>query len=204
MSYSQDHSFRRGETNLPYNPSISPQQIELLRIHTPRLILRPVRAEDASNVFTEFTKHVAEHMTPEPANNLEDTVEFLQGAIEARKTGTDLQLVIMDPTEQEFLGLIGLHTRYGRQTPEIGIWLKADAWGRGLGKAAVHSLIEWANQNMQFEYIVYPVSETNYPSRNIAESYKVTPVRSFTTTRSWAGPLTLVEYHILYGSLPGN
>ena len=194
MKTSENHTFKRGDSSLPYSDSVSPESIESLRILSFRLSLRPIRIEDAADVFREFTNKVAEYMTPEPAKKLEDTENFLIGAIGDRLEGKDLQLVITDSSGEEFLGLIGLHSRYGTQTPEVGVWLKDGAWGNGYGKKAVESLINWANTNMEFSHIVYTVAENNHPSRKIAES--------FTTTRSWAGPLALVDYNIPFGAEP--
>ena len=55
------------------------------------------------------------------------------------------------------------------KTPELGIWIKKSAHGHGYGKEAVVALKEWANENIEYEYILYPVVDENYASRRIPE-----------------------------------
>ena len=50
------------------------------------------------------------------------------------------------------------------------MWVKQSAHGKKIGREAVVALEEWAQHNIDFDYIRYPVSQENIPSRKIAES----------------------------------
>lgn len=196
MKIREEHTFRRGDNALAYAPHITSQMIEDFSLRTNRLLIRPIHTSDAPDVFAGYTHTVAHYMTPEPPKKIEDTEAFLTGAIAARKAGTDLQLVITEPLDENFVGLIGLHSRYGKSTPEIGLWITEQHWGKGLGKEAADALIHWANKNMVIDGIIYPVAEDNLRSRKIPEQYGADVGRSFVTSRSWASDLKIIEYKI--------
>lgn len=163
-------TFRQGENVLPVSSAVN---LDKIKIESARLRIRPIELSDAEDVFREFTPAVATYMTPSPAASIEDTKGFLKYAIEGRKKATDLQLVIECVESGQFFGLIGLHTRFGARTPEIGIWLKSTAQGKGFGREAVVALKEWSDRNLDYDHIVYPVSDLNTASRKIPESLGV-------------------------------
>src|SRR5205807_3377603 len=58
----------------------------------------------------------------------------------------------------------------GRGEPELGIWIKEAAHGRGYGREAIAALLRWAGAHLGVTGFVYPVAEGNGPSRRLAES----------------------------------
>lgn len=109
-------------------------------------------------------------MYPKPPEVIEETWVFIDSMVRKRQAGTDLVFVILDKGSGEFLGCFGLH-HLASPTPELGIWLKTAAHGRGFGREAAHTALLWAKANFSFEAFLYPVEERNIPSRNIPESY---------------------------------
>ena len=46
-------------------------------IETPRLVLRPVAADAAAEVFAEFTAEICRHMFPQPARLIDETLAYV-------------------------------------------------------------------------------------------------------------------------------
>ena len=78
-------------------------------------------------------------------------------------------MVIIDKKTKEFLGCAGLH-HLDRKTPELGIWLKKSSHGKNYGKESIFALKEWADKNIIYDYLLYPVADNNMPSRKIPEA----------------------------------
>jgi len=77
--------------------------------------------------------------------------------------------VILDKNTQEFFGCVGLHIK-NPVAPELGIRIKKSAFGKKIGREAVAGLTNRARENLDFEYLFYPVDRDNIGSRKIAES----------------------------------
>jgi RimJ/RimL family protein N-acetyltransferase len=55
-------------------------------------------------------------------------------------------------------------------SPELGLWLKESAHGRGFGGEVVAALVKWGHATLGKESFVYPVAVQNTASRRIAEN----------------------------------
>lgn len=161
-------------------------------IKTERLLLRPISLSDAEIIFKSFTPGVARLMTPKPAQHISETETFIRGAIKAYQEGRDIQLVIEKASE--LLGLIGLHSRKGHKTPEIGLWLKENAWGFGYGYESVLAIIDWARNNIYLDEFVYPVDKNNERSKRIPLRLGAKLVAEYKGIRGWAEDLEIEEY----------
>ncbi|MCL2280806.1 GNAT family N-acetyltransferase [Candidatus Saccharibacteria bacterium] len=144
-----------------------PRSLADVTIRSERLILRPITLDDARDVFIEFNDNVTKMMAHGPNESLEATSEFIEKTIQQTREGEKLQFVIVDK-EEKFLGLASIEDANHR-TPEIGLWLKKAAQGKGFGTELVFALVEWANQNLEFDYIKYRVHAQNVGSWKIAE-----------------------------------
>ncbi len=164
-------------------------------IQSPRLRLVPLSSKYVPDIFTEFTAQIALYMTPLPASNISQTQEIVNAGIDCIKKGTDLGLVILDISTQEFLGMAGLH-RLTTPTPELGIWIKASRHGQGLGREAITALKSWADQNLTYNYLIYPVDKRNIASCKIAESLGGTIEAQYQKTKANGDLLDEVEYRI--------
>lgn len=138
-------------------------------IETERLLLVPISRKYAEIIFKEFTPEITAYMAPDSPEKIEDTYEFIDSALDRMAKGNNLQLVILDKTNNEFLGCVGLH-HIDTKTPELGIWTKKSAHGHKYGREAIAGLIDWARKNLDFDYLLYPVDKRNIPSRRIPES----------------------------------
>jgi RimJ/RimL family protein N-acetyltransferase len=81
---------------------------------------------------------------------------------------TEIQLVIRLKNTRECLGVTALE-RPADASPELGIWMKEAAHGRGYGREAIEALVRWASVTIDSDGFLYPVAVENTPSRRIAE-----------------------------------
>lgn len=105
-----------------------------LALHTPRLVLRPARAEDlpAIHAIMRQRKAMAYWSTP-PHATLEQTREWLSGMI-AIPAGMGEDFVI--EKDGDVIGKAGFY-----RFPEIGYMLDPEQWGQGLAREAVSAVI---------------------------------------------------------------
>lgn len=164
-------------------------------ITTERLLIRSTALEDKDDIFREFTDEITTHMYPKPAETIDETVEFITASMKENREGSNFQVTVVDKETDEFLGCAGLHNIETR-TPEFGIWLKKSAQGSGYGKEVIHALREWADENLEYDYLLYPVSKINAPSRKIAESLGGTVAREYDETNMGGKTQHLLEYRI--------
>ncbi len=109
-------------------------------------------------------------MAWEPPASLADFAEVWQTWLPAIENRSDLHLVARAKSDGRCLGIIGLHALQSG-TPELGIWLRYDVHGMGLGRELIGAVAAWASENAAIEYFEYPVAEDNIASRRIAEAY---------------------------------
>jgi len=148
----------------------TPLDLTKFVLDTGRIRLRPISMDDAGDCFREFTKSITRYMYPKTPERIEETQEFIRLALALLRSGEDLHLVICDSRTGEFLGCCGLHGRGKPEHPELGVWVKAPAHGNGYGKEAITALKQWADSNLRYEYLTYPVDRRNAASRRVPES----------------------------------
>lgn len=166
-----------------------------VNLETEHLKLVPISSKYRDDIFKEFTSDVTVHMFPQPTNNIKDTENFIEESLKKMWKGENLQLVAVDKTSGEFLGCMGLHNIH-KPDPEMGLWLKKSVHGKGYGKEAMKVIKEWADGNIGYEYIRYPVVKINVASRRIAESLGGKVFRDFIGTNQNGEKMDEVEYRI--------
>lgn len=139
------------------------------KIETERLLLVPTSLKYKEDIFREFNKSITKYMYPKPAQRVEEVAQWINSSIEGLKEGSNFQMVALKKESEEFLGCAALH-HVDRKAPEMGVWLKKPAHGNGYGKEAMAALKKWADKNLGYEYILYPVADKNIASRKIPES----------------------------------
>ncbi len=164
-------------------------------LESDRLILKPISLEYAEVIFQEFTAEVTRYMFPKPAEDIHETMQYIRNTIQRRQNGSELTLVITPKDTSEFLGVCALQ-QIDTDTPNFGIWIKTSAHGHGYGREAIHCLKDWADANLEYDYLLYPVDKRNIPSRKIPESLKGKPHREYTQINLSGNLLELVEYRI--------
>ena len=139
-----------------------------IEIKTDRLLLKPISYDYVEDIFKEFTQEITKYMAPKPAETIEETKKFVDNSLKGLMDGNNLQMVILDKINNEFIGCIGLH-ELNTLEPELGIWTKKSSHHNGYGLEAMTGLIEWTHENIKFNHLKYPVDKRNIASRKIPE-----------------------------------
>jgi [ribosomal protein S5]-alanine N-acetyltransferase len=147
------------------------------------------------DIFREFTEEVTLYMFPSPAREIAETRCFITESRQAIQVGHNFQFAILSKSG-EFLGCCGLHGEENVRTPELGIWLKKSAHGRGFGREAIHTLVDWARRNIDIDAFIYPIDRRNIPSRKIPESLNGKIIKEASKETPTGKFLDLVVYQI--------
>lgn len=133
-----------------------------------RLALRPFSGADADEAFACITPTLTRYLSFEPAATSADFEAVWRGWLADIATGTHFNFTLRERAGGAFLGLLGLHNARTAE-PELGLWIREDAHGRGYGREAVRALAEWASGHFAPRCFRYPVAQANIASRRIAE-----------------------------------
>lgn len=160
--------------------------------------LKPVSFSYESALFRELTGEVARYLVFQPTGDIDDTRDFISLSREEMEQGTALKMVILDRVSGSFLGYVNLRLIDTRE-PKISIWIAKSEQGKGVGKQAVRAIMEWADGNLAYDFIRYPVASENVPSRRLAESLGgvIAGVGTFRNTNG--EELEEIEYRIPSG-----
>lgn len=138
-------------------------------INTERVRLQAISRKFIEEIYQNFTPEITEYMMPAPPAERADTTAFVESALLGLDRRDDLHLVIRLHDGGEFLGVCVLHARGQPNEPELGIWLKKGAHGHGYGLEAITALKKWAESQLEYERLLFPVDRRNTPSRRIPE-----------------------------------
>ncbi|AFZ30429.1 hypothetical protein Glo7428_1880 [Gloeocapsa sp. PCC 7428] len=174
-----------------------------VEIVTTRLVLKPISMEYKEVIFSEFTEEITTYMYPSTAQDISETEAFISDSIGEMADGWGLGLVILKRDSQEFLGCTGLHC-INRKNPELGIWLKKTAHGNKYGLEAVTAIKNWADKNLEYKYLRYPVDKANIASRKIPEALGGKIVDEYYKINMNGKSLNIVEYRINRLKKSGN
>jgi len=166
-----------------------------ITIETENLILKSINLDFKDDIFKEFTPEITKYMFPKSPEKIEETIEFIAGAMKKNIEGEELQIIILDKAGREFIGCGGLHGTKTK-TPELGIWIKKSAQGKKYGREAMTAMKKWADENMDYDYILYPVVDKNIPSRKIPESLGGRAFREYEKTNLSGHKWNFLEYRI--------
>ncbi len=131
------------ERSLPRDPAGWPAGLPL---RGPRLILRPFRKSDFSDVQDYAgDPEVTRHLRWGP-NTPSETLCFVRRAIEATRTpdASHLDLALVERRSMRVRGGLGLHQREPGRV-EIGYCLARAVWGLGYASEAVRSAVRFAD-----------------------------------------------------------
>jgi RimJ/RimL family protein N-acetyltransferase len=165
------------------------------KIETERLLLKLISLDYKEDIFKEFSPEITVYMSPRPAESIQETINFINTSTKEILEGKNLQVVILNKETNEFLGCGGLHN-LDTKTPELGIWIKKSAHGHGYGVEAMNAVKNWADKNIDYEYIIYPVVDKNISSRKIPESMGGKIEREYEETTGLGQKVNMLEYRI--------
>ncbi|AFZ23291.1 acetyltransferase, ribosomal protein N-acetylase [Cylindrospermum stagnale PCC 7417] len=166
-----------------------------LEISANRLLLQPISLKYKEDIFREFTEEITTYLYARPPQVISETELFIDESLLKMQRGENLTVVILKKDSQEFLGCSGILDIKSKH-PKIGIWLKKSAHGNGYGLEAITALKEWADKNLDYEYLIYPVDRVNMPSKKIPEKLGGQIFLEFEHPKLNGQTLNIVEYRI--------
>ncbi|BAP29847.1 uncharacterized protein CHSO_0810 [Chryseobacterium sp. StRB126] len=167
-----------------------------IKIKTERLILQPVEDSYIDDILEHFTNEVTRYMPFNPQGNRKDIISFVNESKRTLLQNTDLVMVALD-SKRDFMGCCGIHN-ITEESIELGLWLKKNAQGKGLGTEIITALIEFLENNFTFKYILYPVDEENIASKKIPEKLGFIPTIKYTKYKNSTTDLNIIEYRKYY------
>jgi RimJ/RimL family protein N-acetyltransferase len=99
-----------------------------------------------------------------------DFADVWQRWLPSNDDRSNLHMVARRREDDLCLGIVGVHALQSG-TPELGIWLRRDVHGMGLGRELIGAVATWTNKNYLVKYFEYPVADENVASRRIAEGF---------------------------------
>ena len=162
-------------------------------IDTNRLILQPVSDEFKFEICHEFISEITKFMPFIPNGNIKETEDFIVRSNQELIGGKAIHFCIIKEETKEFLGCCGLH-HIDTKNVEIGLWLKKSAQGNGYGTETVKALVELAENNLDIEYLFYPVDKDNWASRKIPEKLGFIPAKTYDKKKSETENLHIIEF----------
>ncbi len=114
--------------------------------------------------------------------NVNPDMTVIDGEARVRKanaaylTHKDFSLGIFSPDESRLLGETGFHLWAGPLSfgnAEIGMWIRADASGKGLGVAVLKAVIAWGFTAWGWDRLVWRASVRNRGSQRTAEKARM-------------------------------
>lgn len=166
-----------------------------LTIKTERLLLKPISLKYLNDIFKEFTEEISFFMFSSSPKRISEAEKSIIDSVEKIKINQEAQQVIMNVSTGEFLGCVSLH-HIDTSTPAFGVWLKKSAHGNKYGQEAVRALKNWAESNLEYEYLKYNVAVENVSSRKVVESVGGKIEREFVGKKQDGRKMNKIEYRI--------
>lgn len=160
-----------------------------------KMVINAPKYEFANDIYKEFGKEITRYMNWEPFESLEDVITAIKKRYKKIVDGKDIALRIINKKTDEFIG-IGTITEINTSTPELGIWIKKSAHGHYYGRESVKALKDWAEKNLNYKYLKYPVDKNNIASIKLIVSLGGIKSRSYKEKILSGKILNTVEYRL--------
>lgn len=138
---------------------------------TPRLILRPIRDDDASALFTVWSDTEAMRYFSFPVMHcLEQATDRIARKSKRTADGEDLILALTLRTTGDVIGDCTLcRVDESNRRAEIGFCLQRPHWGRGYMREAVSALLDHAFDTLSLHRIEADIDPRNAASAGLLE-----------------------------------
>jgi RimJ/RimL family protein N-acetyltransferase len=135
-------------------------------IKTSRLVLRPLRTEDAPDIAAiandrRIAENTARLPFPYTVAHAQEFIAFVNGG------DGELAFVITLPNDR-IIGICGIGTVDGRRR-EVGYWLGVAYWGKGYATEAACALINHAFTALGYDRLESAARVSNVASRRVLE-----------------------------------
>lgn len=140
-----------------------------------QFVLRPWESSD-SRAMSEAITGSYEHLRPwhdwaTPDQDPATAEDVIDGFRRGWREQSDFVIGIFSPDERIALGGTGFHLRGGTlgDQAEIGMWVRADRAGAGLGTTALGAMLDWGFGGWRWRRIIWRCDVENAASRRVAE-----------------------------------
>ncbi|MFE7777061.1 GNAT family N-acetyltransferase [Streptomyces sp. NPDC057445] len=134
-------------------------------VHTPRLCMRPVTAQDLDAVERLWRDERVRQYLGGPVT--EEKIRIRRSRI----PGMPGVFAVTDLRTRTVLGTVTVEPHSSRGATEVSYTLLPEHWGRGVGREAVGAAVEWALRSVPgTEQIVAVTQAANTASRILLES----------------------------------
>lgn len=167
-----------------------------LELRTERLVIQPFHDSFLSEYYKEFTNDITKYQYPDAFPNLEAARSLVSEFVSEMEQGNMLELVILTRSG-EFLGSM---EAFGikETTPEVGLWLKSSAQGKGYGYEALRGLLTYLSTHGTYQHYVYEVDVRNLPSIRLVEKFNFEKGGCEDIVTESGKELRLQTYHIFF------
>ena len=141
-------------------------------LETPRLILRPIRAEDAPTIQRRFpqweiVRFLSAHVPwPYPPDGAAQNMVGCLAELERREKFH--WAITLKGGDDELIGVIDLWPETGKRT-QRGFWLDPEFWGRGLMTEAAERVTEYAFAELGWPRLYLSNAEANIGSHRVKQ-----------------------------------
>lgn len=129
-----------------------------LAIETEKLKLIPVSDKHVDDIVTYFTNEVTEYMYPSGSKSQDEIRHWVFVKNIEMKQNAEMIMAVILKENNEFLDIAAIH-QVNTKTPELGIWIKKSAQGKKYGRESITALKIWAENNLEYLYLKYPVDK---------------------------------------------
>lgn len=167
-----------------------------LELRTERLVIQPFCDSFLSEYYKEFTDEITKYQYPDAFPDLKAAKSLVSEFVSEMEQGNMLELVILT-RRGEFLGSM---EAFGikEKTPEVGLWLKSSAQGKGYGYEALKGLLTYLSTQGTYQHYIYEVDVRNLPSIRLVEKFNFEKGGCEDIVTESGKELRLQTYHIFF------
>jgi RimJ/RimL family protein N-acetyltransferase len=142
-----------------------------LRFETPRLVLRPFRHADASDVFAIYADpEVYRHIPIGGWSHVDESHQRIARAIEKMGANEHIELAIERREDSRVVGHILLfNVDKASRRGELGYALAHGAWGKGYVTEALQPVVDWVFRELELNRIEAVIDPRNAASGRVLE-----------------------------------
>jgi ribosomal-protein-alanine N-acetyltransferase len=142
-----------------------------LSLHTPRLLLRPLRAEDAQGLFDIFSDaEVMRYWSTPPWPTIDEAHAMIARDLKAMPAGEYLRFGLEHVDDQTLIGTCTLFSISSTcRRAEVGYGLASAAWGKGYMNEALTALLDYGFSEMKLNRVEADIDPRNQASAKSLE-----------------------------------
>jgi ribosomal-protein-alanine N-acetyltransferase len=152
-------------------PARATRGFENLPLETERLILRPLRPDDAAALFAIYADaEVMRYWSTPPWTELAQAAAMIERETKALADGEHLRLALQTRSSGALVGACTLFSfSESSRRAEVGYILGAGSWGQGLMSEALARLIDYAFDDLKLNRLEADIDPRNAASEKILQ-----------------------------------